>query len=107
MGCPRLRQGGAGIRHQRGAGENGQLERVIVEGRHQPIVTREEFERVQKLIEEKRPQMEQDWKMYTMAQKVLYAVVDDPEGMLENMAVVLGCGIAGGAVESPTPSVVS
>ena len=45
--------------------------------------------------------------MYTMAQKVLYAVVDDPEGMLENMAVVLGCGIAGGAVESPTPSVVS
>ncbi len=78
-----------------------------MEGRHQPIVTREEFERVQKLIEEKRPQMEQDWKMYTMAQKVLYAVVDDPEGMLENMAVVLGCGIAGGAVESPTPSVVS
>ena len=32
--------------------------RVIVEGKHQPIVTKEEFERVQKLIEEKRPQME-------------------------------------------------
>ena len=33
--------------------------RVIpVEEKHQPIVTKEEFERVQKLIEEKRPQME-------------------------------------------------
>ena len=52
--------------------------------------------------------MEQDWKMYTMEKKVLYAVVDDPEEMLENTEVVLGCGIAGGgAVESPTPSVVS
>ncbi len=36
----------------------GELERVIVEGRHQPIVTKEEFEKVQKLIEEKSPQME-------------------------------------------------
>ncbi|WP_347281527.1 group II intron reverse transcriptase/maturase [uncultured Alistipes sp.] len=37
----------------------------------------------------------QDWKMYTMAQKVLHAVFDDPEGTLLNAAAVLGCGIAG------------
>lgn len=36
----------------------GELDRVIVEGRHQPIVTKEEFEQVQKLIAEKSPQME-------------------------------------------------
>ncbi len=152
---------------QKRAKNNGELERVIVEGRHQPIVTKEEFERVQKLIEEKRPQMEQcrknrgvysddlwrrkmrchcghafaktkwhtktdfitytykcydqtrtgtisarlknglsiegvcrsplvqDWKMYTMAQKVLHAVFDDREGTLLDAAAVLGCGIAG------------
>ena len=33
--------------------------------------------------------------MYTMAQKVLHAVFDDPEGTLLNAAAVLGCGIAG------------
>ena len=38
--------------------EDGELDRIIVEGKHQPIVTKEEFEKVQKLIEEKRPQME-------------------------------------------------
>ena len=152
---------------QKRAKNNGELERVIVEGKHQPIVTKEEFERVQKLIEEKRPQMErcrknrgiysedlwrrkmrchcghafaktkwhtktdfttytykcydqtrtgtisarlknglsiegvcrsplvQDWKMYTMAQKVLHAVFDNPEGTLLDAAAVLGCGIAG------------
>ncbi len=153
---------------QKRAKNNGELERIIVEGKHQPIVTKEEFEKVQKLIEEKRPQMEhfrknrgihsddlwrrklrcqcghafaktrwhsksrdfttytykcydqtrtgtvaarlknglsienvcrsplvQDWKMYTMAQKVLHAVFDDPEGTLLNAAAVLGCGIAG------------
>ncbi len=152
---------------QKRAKNNGELERVIVEGKRQPIVTKEEFERVQKLIEEKRPQMEgcrknrgiysedlwrrkmrchcghafaktkwhtrtdfttytykcydqtrtgtisarlkngpsiegvcrsplvQDWKMYTMAQKVLHAVFDDPEGTLLDAAAVLGCGIAG------------
>lgn len=37
---------------------NGELDRVIVEGRHQPIVTKEEFEQVQKLMEEKSPHME-------------------------------------------------
>jgi len=36
----------------------GELDRVIVEGRHQPIVTKEEFERVQKLMAEKSRQME-------------------------------------------------
>ncbi len=153
---------------QKRAKNNGELERIIVEGKHQPIVTKEEFEKVQKLIEEKRPQMEhfrknrgihsddlwrrklrcqcghafaktrwhsksrdfttytykcydqtrtgtiaarlknglsienvcrsplvQDWKMYTMAQKVLHAVFDDPEGTLLDAAAVLGCGIAG------------
>ena len=153
---------------QKRAKNNGELDRIIVEGKHQPIVTKEEFEKVQKLIEEKRPQMEhfrknrgihsddlwrrklrcqcghafaktrwhsksrdfttytykcydqtrtgtiaarlknglsienvcrsplvQDWKMYTMAQKVLHAVFDDPEGTLLNAAAVLGCGIAG------------
>ena len=48
--------------------------RVIVEGKHQPIVTKEEFER---------------------AQKVLHAVFGDPEGTLKNAVAVLGCGIAG------------
>ena len=44
----------------------------------------------------------QDWKMYTMAQKVLHAVFDDPEGTLLDAAAVLRCGIAGGgAVGSP------
>ena len=153
---------------QKRAKNNGELDRIIVEGRHQPIVTKEEFERVQKLIEEKRPQMEQclksrgvhsddlwrrklrcqcghafaktrwhsksrdfttytykcydqtrtgtvparlknglsiegvcraplvqDWKIHTMAQKVLHAVFDDPEGTLKNAAAVLGLGAAG------------
>ena len=153
---------------QKRAKNNGELDRIIVEGKHQPIVTKEEFEKVQKLIEEKRPQMEnfrknrgihsddlwrrklrcqcghafaktrwhsksrdfttytykcydqtrtgtvparlknglsiegvcraplvQDWKIHTMAQKVLHAVFDDPEGTLLNAAAVLGCGIAG------------
>ena len=138
-----------------------------MEGRHQPIVTKEEFERVQKLIEEKSPQMEkcrtnrgvysddlwrkkmrcqcghafaktkwhskknfttytykcydqtrtgtvlarlknglsiegvcpvplvQDWKMHTMAQKVLHAIFDDPEATLREAAAVLGGGLAG------------
>ena len=43
---------------QKRAKNNGELDRIIVEGKHQPIVTKEEFEKVQKLIEEKRPQME-------------------------------------------------
>ena len=30
-----------------------------------------------------------------LAQKVLHAVFDDPEGTLKNAAAVLGCGIAG------------
>jgi len=33
--------------------------------------------------------------MYTMAQKVLHAVFDDPEGTLKNAAAALGYGIAG------------
>ena len=37
---------------QKRAKNNGELDRIIVEGKHQPIVTKEEFERVQKLIEE-------------------------------------------------------
>ena len=146
---------------------NGELERVIVEGKHQPIVTKEEFGRVQKLLEEKSPQMEkcrknrgvysddlwrkklrcqcghafaktkwhtktdfttytykcygqtrtgtvaarlknglsiegvcpvplvQDWKMNTMAQKVLHAIFDDPERTLKDAAAVLGGGLAG------------
>ena len=37
----------------------------------------------------------QDWKVHTMAQKVLHAVFDDPEGTLLDAAAVLGCGIAG------------
>ena len=44
---------------QKRAKNNGELDRIIVEGKHQPIVTKEEFEKVQKMIEEKRPQMEQ------------------------------------------------
>ncbi len=153
---------------QKRAKNNGELDRIIVEGRHQPIVTKEEFERVQKLIEEKRPQMEQclksrgvhsddlwrrklrcqcghafaktrwhsksrdfttytykcydqtrtgtvparlknglsiegvcraplvqDWKIHTMAQKVLHAVFDDPEGTLREAAAILGLGAAG------------
>ena len=142
-------------------------------GKHQPIVTKEEFERVQKMMAEKDAQMGQrrknkgvhsddlwrrkmrcqcghafaktkwhtktdfitytykcydqtrtgticgkaenglsienvcrsplvqDWKIHTMAQKVLHAVFDDPEGTLLNAAAVLGCGIGGGAVGSP------
>ena len=153
---------------QKRAKNNGELERIIVEGKHQPIVTKEEFEKVQKLIEEKRPQMEhcrknrgihsddlwrrklrcqcghafaktrwhsksrdfttytykcydqtrtgtiparlknglsiegvcraplvQDWKIHTMAQKVLHAVFDDPEGTLREAAAILGLGAAG------------
>ena len=153
---------------QKRAKNNGELDRIIVEGKHQPIVTKEEFEKVQKLIEEKRPQMEQclksrgvhsddlwrrklrcqcghafaktrwhsksrdfttytykcydqtrtgtisarlknglsiegvcraplvqDWKIHTMAQKVLHAVFDDPEGTLKNAEAVLGLGAAG------------
>jgi len=152
---------------QKRAKNNGELERIIVEGKHQPIVTKEEFERVQKMMAEKDAQMGQrrknkgvhsddlwrrkmrcqcghafaktkwhtktdfitytykcydqtrtgtiaarlknglsienvcrsplvqDWKMYTMAQKVLHAVFDDPEGTLLDAAAVLGCGIAG------------
>ena len=152
---------------QKRAKNKGELERVIVEGKHQPIVTKEEFGRVQKMMAEKDAQMGQrrknkgvysddlwrrkmrcqcghafaktkwhtktdfitytykcydqtrtgtiaarlknglsienvcrsplvqDWKMYTMAQKVLHAVFDDPEGTLLNAAAVLGCGIAG------------
>jgi len=145
----------------------GELDRVIVEGRHQPIVTKEEFERVQKLMAEKSRQMEkcrtnrgvyaddlwrkkmrcqcghafaktrwhskknfttytykcydqtrtgtvsarlknglsiegvcpvplvQDWKMHSMAQKVLHAIFDDPEATLREAAAVLGGGAAG------------
>ncbi len=145
----------------------GELDRVIVEGRHQPIVTKEEFERVQKLMAEKSRQMEkcrtnrgvyaddlwrkkmrcqcghafaktrwhskknfttytykcydqtrtgtvsarlknglsiegvcpvplvQDWKMHTMAQKVLHAIFDDPEATLREAEAVLGGGAAG------------
>ena len=152
---------------QKRAKNKGELERVIVEGKHQPIVTKEEFERVQKMMAEKDAQMGQrrknkgvhsddlwrrkmrcqcghafaktkwhtktdfitytykcydqtrtgtiaarlknglgiegvcrsplvqDWKMYTMAQKVLHAVFDDPERTLMDAAAVLGCGIAG------------
>ena len=152
---------------QKRAKNKGELERVIVEGKHQPIVTKEEFGRVQKMMAEKDAQMGQrrknkgvhsddlwrrkmrcqcghafaktkwhtktdfitytykcydqtrtgtiaarlknglgienvcrsplvqDWKMYTMAQKVLHAVFDDPEGTLLDAAAVLGCGIAG------------
>ena len=153
---------------QKRAKNNGELDRIIVEGKHQPIVTKEEFEKVQKLIEEKRPQMEQclksrgvhsddlwrrklrcqcghafaktrwhsksrdfttytykcydqtrtgtisarlknglsiegvcraplvqDWKIHTMAQKVLHAVFDDPEGTLREAAAILGLGAAG------------
>ena len=152
---------------QKRAKNKGELERVIVEGKHQPIVTKEEFGRVQKMMAEKDAQMGQrrknkgvhsddlwrrkmrcqcghafaktkwhtktdfitytykcydqtrtgtiaarlknglsienvcrsplvqDWKMYTMAQKVLHAVFDDPEGTLLNAAAVLGCGIVG------------
>ena len=152
---------------QKRAKNKGELERVIVEGKHQPIVTKEEFERVQKMMAEKDAQMGQrrknkgvhsddlwrrkmrcqcghafaktkwhtktdfitytykcydqtrtgtiaarlknglsienvcrsplvqDWKMYTMAQKVLHAVFDAPEGTLLDAAAVLGCGIAG------------
>ena len=38
---------------QKRAKNNGELDRIIVEGRHQPIVTKEEFERVQRMLEEK------------------------------------------------------
>lgn len=152
---------------QKRAKNNGELERVIVEGKHQPIVTKEEFGRVQKLMEAKSPQMEkcrknkgvysedlwrrklrcqcghafaktkwhtktdfttytykcyaqtrtgtvaarlknglsiegvcpvplvQDWKLNTMAQKVLHAIFDDTEGTLRSAAAVLGGGAAG------------
>ena len=35
---------------QKRAKNKGELERVIVEGKHQPIVTKEEYERVQKMM---------------------------------------------------------
>ena len=38
---------------QKRAKNNGELDRIIVEGKHQPIVTKEEFERVQRMLEEK------------------------------------------------------
>ena len=44
---------------QKRAKNKGELERVIVEGKHQPIVTKEEFERVQKMMAEKDAQMGQ------------------------------------------------
>ena len=37
----------------------------------------------------------QDWKIHTMAQKVLHAVFDDPEGTVRSAADMLGCGTAG------------
>ena len=37
----------------------------------------------------------QDWKMHTMAQKVLHAIFDDPEATLKEAAAVLGGGLAG------------
>ena len=153
---------------QKRAKNNGELDRIIVEGKHQPIVTKEEFERVQRMLEEKNAQtaqwrknkgvysddlwrrklrcqcghafaktrwhsksrdfttytykcydqtrtgtvparlknglsiegvcrvpLVQDWKIHTMAQKVLHAVFDDPEGTLLDAAAVLGCSIAG------------
>ncbi len=44
---------------QKRAKNKGELERVIVEGKHQPIVTKEEFGRVQKMMAEKDAQMGQ------------------------------------------------
>ena len=44
---------------QKRAKNRGELDRIIVEGKHQPIVTKEEFEQVQKLLEDKSSQMEQ------------------------------------------------
>ncbi|PXV93797.1 DNA invertase Pin-like site-specific DNA recombinase [Lachnotalea glycerini] len=40
---------------QKRAPNNGEVEKVIVEGRHQPIISKEEFERVQKIMEQKSP----------------------------------------------------
>ena len=37
----------------------------------------------------------QDWKVHTMAQKVLHAVFDDPEGTLRKAAAIFGLGAAG------------
>ena len=37
----------------------------------------------------------QDWKIHTMAQKVLHAVFDDPEGTVRSVADMLGCGTVG------------
>ena len=37
----------------------------------------------------------QDWKIHTMAQNVLHAVFDDPEGTLREAAAILGLGAAG------------
>ncbi len=153
---------------QKRAKNNGELDRIIVEGKHQPIVTKEEFEKVQRMLEEKNAQtaqwrknkgvysddlwrrklrcqcghafaktrwhsksrdfttytykcydqtrtgtvparlknglsiegvcrapLVQDWKIHTMAQKVLHAVFDDPEGTLREAAAILGLGAAG------------
>ena len=38
---------------QKRAKNNGELDRIIVEGKHQPIVTKEEFEKVQNLLAER------------------------------------------------------
>ena len=43
---------------QKRAKNTGELERVIVEGRHQPIVTKEEFETVQKMIDQRSPEVQ-------------------------------------------------
>lgn len=43
---------------QKRAKNTGELERVIVEGRHQPIVTKEEFEKVQKMMEQRSPEIQ-------------------------------------------------
>lgn len=41
---------------------NGELERIIVEGRHQPIVTKEEFETVQKMMEQRSQEIQRNQK---------------------------------------------
>ncbi len=61
---------------QKRAKNNGELDRIIVAGKHQPIVSKEEFERVQKLIEEKRPQMEKCRKNKGVHSDALYNLVD-------------------------------
>lgn len=40
---------------QKRAPNNGEVEKIIVEGRHQPIVSQEEFERVQAIMDQKSP----------------------------------------------------